>query len=84
MLKKVSLYFLLIIIISAGIYSAGKNKYVIIASECVGCTDCQKVCIPDAIKLYNGKAVIDPHKCTGCKVCIYVCSYSAVRIEGFK
>ena len=83
MVKKVSLYFLFILILSAGIYSAAKNKYVIIKSECVGCTDCQKVCVPDAITIYNGKAVINPHKCIGCKVCIYVCSFDAVREEGF-
>ncbi len=84
MFKKASLYFLFIIVISIGIYSATKNKYVIISSECVGCTDCQKICVPDAIEIYNGKAIINPSKCIGCKICIYVCSYNAVRIEGFK
>ena len=40
---------------------------------CIGCGDCEKVCIADAIKVKNGVAVVDPGICVGCGLCAKEC-----------
>ncbi|MBN1982999.1 MAG: 4Fe-4S binding protein, partial [Chitinivibrionales bacterium] len=58
---------------------AARFKYEVIASRCVGCGDCYRVCKDDAVRIYKGKAVIDFEKCTSCALCIIYCPYQAVR-----
>ncbi len=40
---------------------------------CLGCGDCAKVCISNAIKVINGVAVVDTSLCVGCGMCAKKC-----------
>ncbi len=51
----------------------------LIESKCIGCTDCVKRCPTQAIRVRNGKAVINESKCIDCGVCIKVCSHYAKK-----
>lgn len=44
---------------------------------CVGCTNCIKGCPTEAIRVRNGKAVIDDIRCVDCSECIRICPYHA-------
>lgn len=44
---------------------------------CVGCTNCIKGCPTEAIRVRNGKAVIDEVRCVDCSECIRICPYHA-------
>jgi len=44
---------------------------------CVGCTNCIKGCPTEAIRVRNGKAVIDDVRCVDCSECIRICPYHA-------
>jgi ferredoxin len=46
--------------------------------ECIGCNKCSGVCPYDAIRIINGKAVIDPSKCVECGRCVEVCPVNAI------
>lgn len=48
-------------------------------TDCVGCGDCVTVCPAGAIRLENGKAVIDSLTCIDCKFCLTTCQYQAIR-----
>lgn len=48
--------------------------------KCNGCGRCIKVCNYDAIKVVNGKAVIDLNLCTLCRACIKECKTEAITI----
>ena len=45
---------------------------------CVGCRSCMRIGCP-AIRMENGKAVIDATLCTGCGVCGQLCPKGALR-----
>ena len=47
---------------------------------CQGCVarPCQSACKFGAIKVENGKSVIDPEKCKNCGMCAQVCPYQAI------
>jgi len=47
---------------------------------CVGCGDCFKVCIFDAMKMIDGKAFIDQNECIGCGRCERTCPNDAITI----
>lgn len=53
---------------------------VIASDNCVGCGACVECCPVNAIKLKNGKAVLDDSICIGCASCIGECNYNAVDI----
>ena len=40
---------------------------------CIGCGDCAKVCVSNAINIINGVAVVDTSLCVGCGVCASHC-----------
>ena len=40
---------------------------------CVGVGSCMDVCKFDAMKLENGRVIIDKEKCTGCGICAEKC-----------
>ena len=46
-------------------------------SKCTGCGACVDVCPVDAIKIENGKAVINDD-CVDCGACISQCSVKAI------
>lgn len=46
---------------------------------CNGCGKCIEYCPMGAIKLVNGKAVIDAKKCIRCMGCASVCPRKAIK-----
>lgn len=48
---------------------------------CQGCVarPCENTCKFGAIKVVNGKSVIDPAKCKNCGMCAQVCPYQAIQ-----
>ena len=61
-------------------------------SKCTGCTTCIRHCPTEAIRIKNGRAVIQPNRCIDCGECIRHCSHIAKRavsdklsdMDGFK
>lgn len=53
---------------------------VFVTNLCQGCVarPCVNACKFGAIKIVNGKSVIDGEKCKGCMQCMKVCPYSAI------
>lgn len=51
-----------------------------ITDSCMGCVahPCQSVCPRNAIRMENGKSVIDKDKCIQCGKCKQVCPYDAI------
>lgn len=62
------------------------------ASKCTGCTTCIRHCPTEAIRIRDGKAVINEERCIDCGECIRVCPHNAKRavcskltdMDGFK
>jgi len=54
--------------------------YVVIPEECVGCAQCVKGCMNQAIFKVEGEKLwmIDPEECTGCGVCTIYCPTDAI------
>jgi electron transfer flavoprotein alpha subunit len=50
-------------------------------TKCIGCNKCVEVCNYDAIKVINGKAVIDYNLCTLCGACVKACPVEAIAIS---
>ena len=48
-------------------------------SKCTGCTTCLKHCPTEAIRIKNGKAVINAERCIDCGECIRNCPHNAKR-----
>jgi len=40
---------------------------------CLGCEDCARVCISNAITVVNGVARVDASRCVGCGICVKEC-----------
>ena len=57
-----------------------ENSYYV-TDVCVGClaNPCANVCPKEAIKIVNGKSVIDQSKCIKCGRCANVCPYGAIH-----
>jgi len=49
--------------------------------KCVGCTKCVRVCPTEAIRVREGKAVIDSTRCIDCSQCVKVCPVNALYIK---
>ena len=45
--------------------------------KCTGCTTCLKHCPTEAIRIKDGRAVINPGRCIDCGECIRVCPHEA-------
>ncbi len=56
-----------------------KHSVSLDVSKCKGCTHCLKRCPTEAIRIRNGKAVINSQKCIDCGECIRVCPYKAKK-----
>lgn len=61
--------------------NACPDNKVVVTDMCQGCLahPCKEVCPKDAIRIVNGKSVIDQEKCIKCGRCINVCPYSAIH-----
>jgi ferredoxin len=65
----------------SSVISFGKRVYTKVdvkSSACVGCSACVEVCPVKAIKIVNGKALIDTESCIGCIQCLKTCNYDAL------
>ena len=49
--------------------------------KCMGCESCVGECPSEAIKMVDGKAVVDPGACVDCGVCVDVCPVEAISME---
>ncbi len=58
----------------------GGDKACIDYGTCIGCGRCQEVCRFGAIKLVDGKAVVNEFMCEGCGVCGAVCKQKAITL----
>ena len=56
-----------------------KHSVLLDESKCTGCTTCLKRCPTEAIRIKNGKAVINPQRCIDCGECIRHCPHKAKR-----
>ncbi len=56
-----------------------KHSVSLDVSKCKGCTHCLKRCPTEAIRIRDGKAVINSQKCIDCGECIRVCPYKAKK-----
>ncbi len=59
-------------------HSDGKPKIVI--KKCIGCGMCLKACAHNALKIDNGKCIIDYDRCVGCGRCIGMCPMDAIKV----
>lgn len=48
-------------------------------AKCTGCTTCLRHCPTEAIRIRNGKAVINPDRCIDCGECIRHCPHKAKK-----
>ncbi|MBN1328430.1 MAG: 4Fe-4S binding protein [Candidatus Heimdallarchaeota archaeon] len=56
-------------------------KVQVLSDRCIGCGSCtNNHCFIDAIKLFNGKAVINENLCRGCCRCVEVCKENAIKV----
>ncbi|OHB52673.1 MAG: ferredoxin [Planctomycetes bacterium GWF2_42_9] len=49
--------------------------------KCTGCESCVDACPAEAIKMNDGKAVVDADTCVDCGVCVDECPVSAIEVE---
>jgi len=56
-----------------------KHSVSLNAEKCKGCTHCLKRCPTEAIRIREGRAVIDTGRCIDCGECIRVCPYQAKK-----
>lgn len=51
------------------------------SNMCTGCTNCMRVCPTEAIRIRQGKAVLNKNKCIDCGECCRVCPVKAIYIK---
>ncbi len=59
---------------------SGKVVY-ILQDKCTACGECLKACARGAIKVVEGKYVVNELLCEGCGSCMYVCPEKAFRVR---
>jgi len=85
-MKKIGLWILFVVAMVAVSVGSMKVAPFVNPSDCVGCTDCVKICPVNsgkngkiAIEIIDGHAIITPANCIKCGLCVSVCSFNAVR-----
>lgn len=58
-----------------------KHSLTVDENLCQGCTACMRMCPTGAIRIRDGKAVINGNKCVDCGECMKVCPHKALRIQ---
>ncbi|MBN2348766.1 MAG: 4Fe-4S binding protein [Bacteroidales bacterium] len=53
----------------------------ILEEVCIGCTHCMQACPTEALRVRNGKAVLNKNKCVDCGECMRVCPVNAITVE---
>jgi len=48
---------------------------------CIGCTHCISVCPTQALRIKNGKAILNSQRCVDCGECYKECPVHAIKIE---
>ncbi len=56
-------------------HSAGKPR---VLKRCKGCKKCTRFCAENALKVVDGKAILDKDLCVGCGKCISACPFDAI------
>ncbi len=56
-----------------------KHSVSLEVSKCKGCTTCLKRCPTEAIRIRDGRAIINSDRCIDCGECIKVCTYKAKK-----
>jgi len=46
--------------------------------NCIGCGICENICPFSAIKVKDGKAIVNPRACAGCDTCVLNCPHKAL------
>lgn len=57
-----------------------KKRRLHIEDYCEGCGNCVQRCTQKALRIENGRAVVDPDKCVLCGYCAKVCPLFAVKV----
>lgn len=48
---------------------------------CIGCSHCMRACPTEALRIVNGKPVLEPDRCIDCGNCFKVCPTKAIYIK---
>lgn len=59
---------------------AKKERRLLIEDYCEGCATCVSRCAQNALRIENGRAVVDHDKCVLCAYCSKVCPVFAVKV----
>ncbi len=57
-----------------------QNRELIVSDWCIGCKECEKACKQNAIKVIDGKAVVNKDKCVLCSYCAPRCKEFCIKI----
>lgn len=49
--------------------------------KCIGCAHCMRVCPTEAIRIRDGKAIVDESRCIDCAECIRACPIHAYDVK---
>lgn len=49
--------------------------------QCIGCSHCVRVCPTEALRVWNGKAILEDPKCVDCGDCQRVCPVGAIVVK---
>lgn len=56
-----------------------EHSVLLVSDKCIGCTTCVRHCPTEAIRIRNGKAVINEGRCIDCGECIRTCPQKAKK-----
>lgn len=80
-IKKQLPILLLTIALFFTVHAVATKVYKVDSAGCVGCNQCVEVCPTKAIKMVDGKAIINPEECVGCGICANICPTKAISVD---